>query len=245
LAVAGDALRPLTERPQLDLKPVSEWRRQIYLAFDEWGTQQHYARRSFVFVEGEPATAAYAVKHGIVATTSIGADGREVFNTLRHPGDVFGFSELILQRARTRNAVVMDTADLLVIERDRFLELLSARPDIVLALLGSAYSRWTTLHHMRTDLAGGSARRRVASALRYLAQSRAEAAEVADQAPLRVTHETIGNLCDLSRQTVTTILDEFEQLGLVELGFRSLRLRDLAGLTAVIESDDRTELSVG
>jgi CRP/FNR family transcriptional regulator len=215
------------------------------LAFVEWGTPKHYARREFVFVEGEPSTAAYAVKQGIVGTTTIGADGRETFNTLRHSGDVFGFSELILRRARTRNAVVMDAGELLVIERERFVELLSARPDILLAMLGSAYSRWTTLHHMRADLAGGSARRRVASTLRYLAESRAEVAADSDEAPLRITHETIGNLCDLSRQTVTTILAEFEALGLVELGFRSLRLLDLRRLAAVIESDDRAELSVG
>jgi CRP-like cAMP-binding protein len=231
--------------PAVELKSVSAWRSDIYAAFAEWGKLQHYPRRSIVFSEGEPATAAYGIKHGIVGTTSIGVDGREIFNTLRHQGDIFGISELILQRRRTRNAVVLDSADLVVIQRDRFLELLGTRAEIIVALLGSAFSRWTTLHHMRTDLAGGSARRRVASALRYLAESRAEAGTVPSNAPLHVTHETIGNLCDLSRQTVTTVLAEFEARGLVELGFRCIRLIDIADLNRLIESEDTFELSLG
>jgi CRP/FNR family transcriptional regulator, cyclic AMP receptor protein len=228
----------------IELKSVAAWRSDIYVAFTEWGTLRHYSRRSIVFSEGDPSTAAYGVKQGIIGTTSISADGREIFNTLRHPGDIFGLSELILQRPRTRNAVVLDTADLVVIQRDRFLELLGARAEIILALLGSAFSRWTTLHHMRTDLAGGSARRRVASALRYLAESRAEAGTVPSNAPLHVTHETIGNLCDLSRQTVTTVLAELEAQGLVELGFRCIRLIGVADLDRLIEAEGSVELSL-
>ena len=61
--------------------------------------------------------------------------------------------------------------------------------------------------------------------LSELAGSTEELATTA-QPQLRITHEEISRVCDLSRQTVTTILGELQASGVVRLGLRSIRLLD-------------------
>jgi CRP-like cAMP-binding protein len=47
---------------------------------------------------------------------------------------------------------------------------------------------------------------------------------------LRITHEEISRVCELSRQTVTTTLGEMQRNGIVQLGLRSITVLDRASL---------------
>ena len=102
-------------------------------------------------------------------------------------------------------------------------------------MLGSALYRVTRSSEMRADLRGTTAYSRVGYVLLQLGRSTSELVAAAEP-QLRITHEEISRVCDLSRQTVTTILGEMRDAGILELGLRSIRILNRARLDQQIES---------
>jgi CRP/FNR family transcriptional regulator, cyclic AMP receptor protein len=220
---------------QFKSKSVRGWRGDITEAIAEHGVLRSFARKDVIFHQGMPARAVYAVKSGVIETSGLNASGREVTLSIRGPGEPFGYSEAVLGEARTRQASILQDAELWELATDAFMDMLADRPDIMLAMLGSVMYRVTRSSEMRADLRGTTAYSRVGYVLLQLARSSADLAAAA-QPQLRITHEEISRVCDLSRQTVTTILGEMRDAGIVELGLRSIKVTDRARLDEQIES---------
>jgi len=220
---------------QFRAKSVREWRADISDAIAEHGVLRSFARKEVIFHQGMPARAVYAVKGGVIETSGLNAQGREVTLSIRGPGEPFGYSEAVLGEPRTRQASVLQDAEIWELPTEAFLDMLARRPDIMLAMLGSMMYRVTRSSEMRADLRGTSAYARVGYVLLQLASSTAALAS-ADEPQLRITHEEISRICDLSRQTVTTILGEMREAGIVELGLRSIRLVNRQRLDQQVES---------
>lgn len=216
-------------------KSVRAWRADISAAIAERGTIRSYARKDLIFQQGMPAKAVYAVKSGLIETSGLSASGREVTLSIRGPGEPFGYSEAVLGEPRTRQASVLQDAETWELPTEAFLDMLGERPEIMLAMLGSVMYRVTRSSEMRADLRGTTAYSRVAYVLLQLANSTADLAAV-PRPQLRITHEEISRVCDLSRQTVTTILGEMRDAGILELGLRSIVLKDRARLDSQIDS---------
>jgi CRP-like cAMP-binding protein len=69
--------------------------------------------------------------------------------------------------------------------------------------------------------------------------AKAAATEAGAHAPvIRITHEEISRLSELSRQTVTTILGEMQRNGILKLGLRSIVITSEQWL-ATDPDDDR------
>ncbi len=213
---------------------VRGWRNVISTAIREHGTLRSYARREVIFHQGVMGTAVYAVESGLIETSGLNQAGREVTLSIRGPGEPFGYSEAVLGRPRSRQASVLQDATIWQVATDAFLDLVAERPDVVLAMLGSAMYRLTLSTSMRTELRGTSAYDRVGYVLAQLANGTPALAQ--DPRPqLHITHEEISRVCDLSRQTVTTILGEMQDRGIVRLGLRSIELLDRSRLSHAAE----------
>lgn len=216
-------------------KTVHGWRADISEAIAEHGVLRRFARKDVIFHQGMPAKAVYAVRSGVIETSGLNASGREVTLSIRGPGEPFGYSEAVLGEPRTRQASILQDAELWELGTEAFLDLLADRPHLTLAMLGSALYRVTRSSEMRADLRGTTAYSRVGYVLLQLGRSTSELVAAAEP-QLRITHEEISRVCDLSRQTVTTILGEMRDAGILELGLRSIRILNRARLDQQIES---------
>jgi CRP/FNR family cyclic AMP-dependent transcriptional regulator len=217
------------------LRPVDEGLEMVCAAFADRGFVRQYPRNAFVFLEGEPATAAYAVKSGRVELLSTSESGREVGHSVRQPGEVFGITELILRQDRARGTRALEDSEIWVLPRDDFYALISERPEITLALLASALDRGVEQVEMKRNLTGTSARHRVASTLDYLASRSTRTRSSGGPITVRVTHEQLSRLCGLTRQTVTSELDRLEAEGLLELKSRFIVVLDRHALQGAVE----------
>jgi len=210
-------------------KSIWNWRREISKAVSESGRLNFYERKRVIFHQGMPSDTVYAIKSGLVELSGLNSAGHEVTISIRGPGEPFGWSEGLLNEPRARQASVLQDAEIWEMSSTNFLDLLVQRSDIMLAALGSAVHRATRTIEMRSDLRGSSAYERVGYVLRRLATS---AGEGAPAPVIRITHEEISRVCELSRQTVTTTLGEMQRNGIVELGLRSIHVVDRAWLEA-------------
>jgi CRP-like cAMP-binding protein len=218
-------------------KPVHEWRAALTAVFAAEGTLRMYRRNSYVFLQGEPATAAYAIASGRIELFCVSAAGREVSISIRGRGEVFGTNELVLGQDRARGVRALEDSDLWVLPAERFFELLCTRIDFTLALLTCALDRG--IHHveMKSNLVGTTARHRIVSSLDFLASRPRSSCGPAASAQVRVTHEQLGRMCGLTRQTVTSELARLEEEGLLHLASGAVVLPDLVTLRRVVETD--------
>src|SRR6266702_1360529 len=98
-------------------------------------TQRSYEKDTIVFMRGDPGDALYLVVRGGVRISVSRPGGKEVFLNIMQPGDAFGEIGLLDGNPRTATATTMLRTLLLIIERKRFLSLMSAEPRLAAHLI--------------------------------------------------------------------------------------------------------------
>ena len=94
--------------------------------------REDYAKGSFVFKKGDAGASMYLVASGQVAV--VGEDGHETI-AFMGPGSFVGEISLLLAQPRTANLQVMLDAQLWVLSKQEFDELVTTRPTIALELM--------------------------------------------------------------------------------------------------------------
>ena len=216
-------------------KSIKAWRLEVLQAIRSGGALHRYGRKEVIFHQGVMGDTVYAVESGLVELSGLNPNGREVTVSIRGPGEPFGWSECLLNEPRARQATVLQEVQIWQMSAVDFFDVLVNRPEIMLAALGSAVHRATRSVEMRTDLRGSSAYNRVAYVLKRLANSSGSDAAITTH--LRITHDEISRICEVSRQTVTTILGEMQRNGLLELGLRSIHVLDEDWLSEELSED--------
>jgi CRP-like cAMP-binding protein len=84
-----------------------------------------WAADSVVFEKGSPSEALYIILTGRVRIADV-IDGKEVEVATLEPGDFFGELSLLLHTRHTKTATVLEDAELMVLPKESFQELLAA-----------------------------------------------------------------------------------------------------------------------
>ena len=108
-----------------------------------------------------------------------------------------------------------------------FLRIMSSHPLLAQRVM-------VMLARQNTRLAQQLERQRLHTTQSRLAEALLELAEASGgRLPARVTHAALADIVCTTRETVTRTLSQFVQLGLVEVGYRRLSIRDVEGLRRV------------
>jgi CRP/FNR family cyclic AMP-dependent transcriptional regulator len=192
-----------------------------------------YYKGSVIFSQGDRGDALFGVASGRVRISASASGGREVFLNIMEPGDTFGEIAVMDGRPRTANAVALDTASLLVIQRTDFLPFLEREPRLALHLLKLMCERlrWTSELVEESAFMAGPAR--LAKRLLILATLHGRAARVG-QLELRISQAELARFLGISRQIVNQHLSDWRRLGWVEVGRTQIIIRDTDALRALI-----------
>jgi CRP-like cAMP-binding protein len=147
-------------------------------------------------------------------------------------GGVIADIPMLLGTAMPFDAVASRDTELILLTRDRWMELLSSRPAICL--------RWMTSIARRLD---DDRRRLVVVTTRPLiAQVAYLLLDLAEPGPdnrpvVRLSHTTLAHLIGARRQSVTRALGELREKGLVTTGYGVTEIDDEDGLRGVMGDD--------
>ena len=111
----------------------------------EHATPESFRRGALIISDGDPADALYVVINGRVKVFLGSDDGKEVVLTILGPGESFGEIALLDEEPRSASVAAMEKTTVLVIRRDRFLELLRENSDLSWAMIRSPMTRWSRL----------------------------------------------------------------------------------------------------
>jgi CRP/FNR family transcriptional regulator, cAMP and macrophage regulator len=173
-----------------------------------------------VFAAGRPPKGVWIVRSGLVEL-AVGSGRRRAVVALMRPGDVDGDIQLLLRMAPPYTARAVDESDCLFLSAASFERLLAERPAIARRWLSSVAARLASSQARLLGLLGGSLAEQAARLLLD---------EAGNQDVVVLPQRTLAAMLGVQRPSLNKVLRQFEQQGILELSYRSVRILDPAGL---------------
>jgi len=161
----------------------------------------------------------YVVANGKVKVVTTSTDGKEFILTVLGAGQVFGEMALIESATRSASVITLTAVDMLSISHDDFQHLLNTAPSISRKLLVILSRRLRRANSKMESLAYMDVAGRLARYLLDLARDHGQRMGKGWVVVRRPTHSDIAHSIGTSRETVSRLINEFEEgFGLVNKG---------------------------
>lgn len=176
--------------------------------------ERRFPRDAVIFHEGADADALLVLRSGIVKLVSLSERGTETTLHILRPGEVFG-EAAVTEPARPFTAVAVTDAVVDILPRTSLLDLLSTSPAFARSLVGLLSMRLGQVEREFAGTVTAWAHHRLARELLHLAGDLGVETRDGTLIPLRLTHEELSNLIGAARETVTILLQKFEEMGII------------------------------
>ena len=169
---------------------------------------QNFNRDETVVLEGDDSVQAlYLIASGSVQVYMTGVDGRETILSFLERGDFFGEMSLIDGEPRSASVRTVTDAQMLIIHRESFLQLIRQSPEIAMGLLSELSKRLRKANRQIGSLSTMSVSGRVAGTLLNLMEERGVRIHTDNGSMVTVIHNrpTQQQLADMSGTTRETV----------------------------------------
>lgn len=198
--------------------------------------RRKYPRGAVVFFEHEPGDALYVLEDGQVRIYRLAEDGREKTLALLSKGDFFGEMALIDEEPRSAVAEATDPSSLLIIHKREFDKLFFFNPQIAASIVRGLTRRLRQTNKQLMDAVFLDVRSRL---IRLLLELDADYGKVHDGGRLidiKLTHQELANMVGTSRESVTRVLTELQDLGALTYVERRLMWIDTKALVRQVNA---------
>jgi CRP-like cAMP-binding protein len=177
------------------------------------GSTQKYHKDNLILIEEEIGSSMFIILEGRVKISRISDDGREVILSIMSEGDFFGEMSLLDGQTRSANVTAIDPAELFMIRREEFLQLLHDYPQIAINLLKELAQRIRKGDEHIKSLSLQDAKGRVANTLLRIAEDygifRKGQVEIGEL-PLQ---QDLANMAGTSRETISRVIKSLMKEG--------------------------------
>jgi len=197
--------------------------------------KRRYGRGSHIFLEGDPGGFLLIIAEGQVKIHKVSEDGREKTLAILEAGDFFGEMSVFDGAPRSASAQALSDCEVLIIDREPFLALLKTTPGLAADVALALVERLRRTNDDLERLAFRDARGKVVEALLQLAEAHGERVACGLRLKVKLTHQELANYAGVTRETVTRVLAELGEAGLVTVDRgRRLVIRDEEALREVL-----------
>ena len=188
-------------------------------------------RGSMIFDVGDPSDRVFIVESGAVKLSRIAEDGREVNVAVLGPMDLFG--ELALGGEGSRMDAARSVEDSVVcgFECSALEDFLGEHPELAMRMTKLIAERLRRVEARIQDILSKDVRTRLAHTVARLAVKFGEETPDGTRIGMRLTQTDLAQLIGSTRETTSTIFNEFRRDGLVGNDGRYIIVQDVAGLS--------------
>ncbi|AFZ68588.1 Crp/Fnr family transcriptional regulator [Deinococcus peraridilitoris] len=192
------------------------------------GHKRRYQRSEAIYRQGEPAKRIFLAETGFVRLYQATPRGRAL--TVRHvlPGDYFGESTFVDASGDT--GVYSHSAEALTGALVASFDLNDLSEAELLSVSCSLSAQLRRAMNFSVHLQSGDLKQRVVRYMLELADTPLGAEDAEDRLYIRATHELLAEGSASTRESVSKIVTELREAGLIESGYRHIILLDLSGL---------------
>ena len=199
---------------------------------------RQYTRGSAVFIEGQPSKGVYVLCSGRAKLSAYSEEGKAIILRVCEPGEVLGLSAVVSGTPYEKTAHVIDDCYISFIKRKDFVRFIEKHHEAALNALHQMSGNYQKAHLQICSL-GLSAN--VGDKLARLLLQWYDRATVSGPALISqtYTHGEMAEMIGTSRETVTRLLKDFRDRGLISQSKRELCIPDRTRLKASIGSKHR------
>lgn len=183
-----------------------------------------FAGGMFVFRCGDRAAQVHVVRTGMVELSRV-TNGRRVALQILHPGDVFGDVPAFLGELEPFDARAVNDCAVLSLDVSALFAMLQTRPHVARRWIVSLAERMSGLHLRLGDLLAGSLEAQLASIVLR---------EGINGRHVTLTQDQLAEMLGAARTSIHRVLKHLEHDGLIELGYRRIKVIDVAGLSELV-----------
>ena len=193
------------------------------------------ARGEFIYLPGERADFVYILKQGRVKLSVISESGKEIAIDIIQPGEVFGEFALLDDSPRSNTTQALDDMLAWVFSKQDFTHLLASQPKLALSYIRLVGDRRRRMEKKLSDITSKAVSARVCELLHELSTSNSTEIETGvNDYLVPLTHHDVASLIGAARQTTTTVLNDLERRGIIELGRGWVRVKCLKDLQTYV-----------
>jgi CRP-like cAMP-binding protein len=186
-----------------------------------------------LFREGEKAEGFYVMQTGSVSIFRLTADGREQIICVFRPPESFAEVTLATVESYPANAVALETSQVIVVNKNRFRDLIRRQPELSLHMLGSMSIHLKHLVQSLQDIKGRQIEHRLADWLMHQAPGGAVGCPVAFELP--ITKKVLAGQLGVTSETLSRTFARFRTEGLIIVEGSHVQIVNSAGLRAYVE----------
>jgi CRP/FNR family cyclic AMP-dependent transcriptional regulator len=188
------------------------------------------ARGEFIYMPGDCADVVYILRQGRVKLSVLSGSGKEVAIDIIRPGEIFGEFALVDDSLRSNMTQALDDVSMWVFNKHDFTHLLSTRPKLAMSYIRLVGDRRRRMEKKLSDITSKDVSARVCELLHELALGVSESETAPRDYLVPLMHHDIASLIGASRQTTTSVLNDLERRGIIELGRGWIRINCLKNL---------------
>lgn len=193
-------------------------------------TEKKFEKGQTIFYEEDMGTGFYIIISGQVKIVMLSNDGREHILGLLRERDFFGEMSILDGEPRSATAIALMDTKAISITREDFTKVLRNNPDISIKIMFVLCKRLRRADRHVESLAFLSAPGRVARTLAELADEQGiqEGSKVIINH--KMTRQEFANIAGTSRETLTRVLMDFQDEGILDISKNQIILVDKKSL---------------
>lgn len=189
-----------------------------------------FAKGQVISVEESPPDFLLAVLEGTVYVVRDVGGGDEALIHVGEPGFWYGALYLLTGSPTVATVLAHTPVRALVLSKAQFDRILAEDPRHYAAFARLALDRYRVLVSMLAELRELAPEARLRARLVALAKLRMQDRRQAGPVSLTVPQADLARMVGVSRQTLNVLLGQLSKAGLIEVGFRSVRVLDVVRL---------------
>jgi CRP-like cAMP-binding protein len=192
-----------------------------------------YKKGEILFREGSYPTGIYYVKKGKVKKYKTDKEGREQIFYLCKSGELLGYHALLSEEHYTDSASTLEESIISFIPKDDFLKVVQFSPILSNRLLKCMSHEFGVLVNSITIFAQRTVRERLALSLLILRDKYKKQEPDGKPVELNLSREDLSKMVGTARETLTRLLHDFKEEGLIETNGRRIILKNSLVLSRI------------
>lgn len=198
---------------------------------DKISSMKTLEKGKFIYFPEEPSKVVFLLKSGRVKIGTYSEEGKEITKAILEPGEIFGELAIAGQEKRQDFAQVLDNnVKICAIHKEEMLKILESMPRLNLKITHLIGVRLQKMERRFESLIFKDARDRIVDFIRDLVLNKGKKVGFEYAVKHKLTHQDMANLTATSRQTVTIVLNELREQGILDFDRRSIIVHEMDDL---------------
>jgi CRP/FNR family transcriptional regulator len=195
-----------------------------------------FSAGELLFSEGEPCSGLHIIAKGKVRIFKTSVNGREQVLAMNVPGESIAELPVFDGGPYPASAVAIEDTEIAFISRRDFHAYCVEHPEVSLKVLSVVGARLRGLVGIIEELSFTTIRQRLIATLVKLAQNEGKKTDRGIEFLLPATHQELANQLGTVRELISRNLMRLQAEGLLDVDARQIVVRDIKGLSALLES---------